>query len=175
MTLKLRPEHTRTSPFTMASFMSGKPQGIRRYPYTSDVKVNPLTYKDMLTAKSVHQTGEIWCTMLWEVLWNIMDANGFDWNLKRTRANHLNGEPLGGNVITLQDVIDGIKLQPCNPTFIQARDAVILADQTSNQGANVCSIWRGFAKRGLGKDAKADGIEDFSVPQECTQQRPTSL
>jgi hypothetical protein len=26
-------------------------------------------------------------------------------------------------------VLDGIKLQPCSPTFVSARDAIIAADQ----------------------------------------------
>lgn len=44
--------------------------------------------------------------------------------------------------------------QPCNPNFVQARDAIIDADQALTGGANACPIWTAFAKRGLGQGAK---------------------
>ena len=78
-------------------------------------------------------------------------------------------------VVALQLVMDGLKLQPCSPTFLEARDAILLADQNNNAGANQCSIWRAFAKRGMGVDAD-DGkghndlnvSADFDVPAECS-------
>ena len=72
--------------------------------------------------------------------------------------------------ICIQDVIDGMKLQPCNPNFLQARDAILLADENNYAGRNVCRWWRGFAKRGMGVLATSTGTrvtEDFSVPTEC--------
>ena len=44
--------------------------------------------------------------------------------------------------------------QPCNPSFLQARDAIIDADKALTGGKNACEIWKGFAKRGLGEEAK---------------------
>jgi extracellular elastinolytic metalloproteinase len=44
--------------------------------------------------------------------------------------------------------------QPCSPNFVQARDSIIDADTALTGGANKCEIWKGFAKRGLGKDAR---------------------
>ena len=46
--------------------------------------------------------------------------------------------------ICIQDVIDGMKLQPCNPNFLQARDAILLADENNYAGRNVCRWWRGL-------------------------------
>lgn len=43
--------------------------------------------------------------------------------------------------------------QPCNPNFIQARDAILDADKALTGGENACEIWKGFAKRGLGDGA----------------------
>ncbi|KAI8844642.1 hypothetical protein BJ741DRAFT_215918 [Chytriomyces cf. hyalinus JEL632] len=37
--------------------------------------------------------------------------------------------PLGGNVLILQLVVDGLKLQPCSPRFVDARDAIITAKE----------------------------------------------
>lgn len=43
--------------------------------------------------------------------------------------------------------------QPCNPNFVQARDAILDADRALTGGVNACAIWTAFAKRGLGSGA----------------------
>lgn len=50
-----------------------------------------------------------------------------------------------------------MKLQPCRPGFFDARDAIIQADQIMTGGENFCTLWKSFAKRGLGVDARVDG------------------
>ncbi|KDN46680.1 hypothetical protein RSAG8_04060, partial [Rhizoctonia solani AG-8 WAC10335] len=45
---------------------------------------------------------------------------------------------------------DAFKLQPCNPTFLTVRDAIIQADANRYAGANQCLLWQAFARRGLG-------------------------
>lgn len=54
-------------------------------------------------------------------------------------------------------VVNGMKLQPCRPSFFDARDAIIQADQVLTKGENECILWKGFAARGLGVDARVDG------------------
>ena len=54
----------------------------------------------------------------------------------------------GGNNLMLLLVIDGLKLQPCNPTMVDSRDALLMADVTLSGGDNACAIWDGFARRG---------------------------
>jgi len=44
-----------------------------------------------------------------------------------------------------QLVVSGMKLTPCNPTMLNARDAIIQADANLNAGANRCKIWAAFA------------------------------
>ena len=68
-------------------------------------------------------------------------------------------------------VLEAMKLQPCNPTLINARDAIVDADKALTGGANVCEIWKAFAKRGLGADARTTGlgssvkrVDGFSLP-----------
>ena len=139
--------------------------GIREFPYTTDLAVNSHTYADVATVAVPHGVGSVWNAMLWEMYWNLVDVYGFD-------ADLYNGT--GGNNMAMQLVLDGMKLQPCNPTFVDARDAILLADQNANGGANQCLIWEAFAKRGLGVNA-ADGgssnslnvTENFDVPNEC--------
>ena len=69
-----------------------------------------------------------------------------------------------------QLMITGMKLQPCNPTFLQARDAIIQADQMLFNGANRCEIAKGFAKRGAGMKAtdNPNVVNDSSLPDGCT-------
>lgn len=58
--------------------------------------------------------------MLWEILyWNLVDDYGFDEDL-------ING--VSGNNLALQLVLDGMKFQPCAPSFIDARNAILIAD-----------------------------------------------
>jgi hypothetical protein len=47
----------------------------------------------------------------------------------------------GGNNKVMQLVIDGLKLMPCSPTFVTARDAIIAADQATTGGNDYCMIW----------------------------------
>ncbi len=141
--------------------------GIRSYPYTTNMAINLLTYASLAKAASgtkteVHFTGEIWCSMLWDMYWKFIDKYGFDEDL-------YNGK--GGNNEALQLVFDGMKLQPCGPGFVEARDAILAADSIRNRGANKKIIWEAFARRGLGYSAAqgdpnncADGEEAFDMP-----------
>ena len=58
--------------------------------------------------------------------------------------------------------------QPCNPSFVQARDAILDADLAPTGGDNACEIWTGFAKRGLGANAETSDddsrVDDFELP-----------
>ncbi|MDH3402535.1 MAG: M36 family metallopeptidase [Acidobacteriota bacterium] len=135
--------------------------GIRNFPYTTDIDVNPQTYGDVGTTNVPHGVGEIWAAMLWEMYWNLVHRYGFDEDLYTGT---------GGNNVAIQLVIDGMKLQPCSPTFVDARDAILAADVANNAGANECEIWNAFAKRGLGFSADAGGTgvgdetEAFDLP-----------
>ncbi len=75
----------------------------------------------------------------------------------------------GGNNLAMQLVLDGLKLQPCNPTFLDARDAILAADIANNNGVNQCLIWETFARRGLGFSAQVGGTEAFDIPDICSQ------
>ena len=77
----------------------------------------------------------------------------------------------GGNNIAMQLVIDGLKLQPCSPGFVDGRDAILAADLLNYGGAHQCLIWEVFANRGLGFSAsqgssmsRTDQVAAFDVP-----------
>lgn len=136
--------------------------GIRTYPYSTSLALNPFTYDDIKFSNgSVHYIGSVWATMLWEMTWKIMESEGSDPDIY-----HGNG----GNNIALQLVMEGLKLQPCNPGFVDGRDAILLADELLYDGSHRCAIWEAFAKRGLGRSAQqndpydhTDGIEAFDA------------
>lgn len=136
--------------------------GIRPFPYNTDMGVNPQTYDDIKTAAVPHGVGSVWSTMLWEMTWGLIDTYGFD-------TDFYNGT--GGNNIALALVTEALKLQPCNPGFVDGRDAILAADVSLYGGANQCIIWDAFAKRGLGVSAdqgssnnRGDGTEAFDTP-----------
>jgi hypothetical protein len=72
----------------------------------------------------------------------------------------------GGNNLANQLIMDGMKLQPCSPGFVNWRNAILAADQALTGGANQCIIWKAFAKRGLGS---APGAVPAALP---TEQQP---
>ena len=151
--------------------------GIRRYPYSTDMTKNPLTFKDidptqasshpgaplnpifggMVLAEEVHNQGEVWCVTLWEARANLIRKHGFE----------------AGNQLMLQLVTDGMNLAPPNPTFVEARDAILQAELLKTGGANRMELWTAFAKRGLGFAARAPRasttigvVEAFDVPDD---------
>ncbi|PTL98998.1 MAG: peptidase, partial [Bacteroidetes bacterium] len=131
----------------IGTFALGQPitgGGIRPFPYSTDLSVNPHTYDDIKTAAVPHGVGSVWAAMIWDMTWDLIDQYGFDPDI-------YNGT--GGNNIAIQLVLDGMKLQPCNPGFVTGRDAILMADQLNNAGANQCLIWEAFARRGLGLSA----------------------
>jgi len=159
-----------SSPRGIGTYVIGQPvtgAGIRTYPYSTNMAVNPHTYNNLSkalngTRVSPHYVGEIWCSMLWDLYWNMVNRYGFDENLTTGK---------GGNNKCIQLVVDAMKLQKCNPGFIDARDAILKADSINNKGANSGLIWETFARRGLGVNADqgsnnsvTDGTQDFSVP-----------
>lgn len=141
--------------------------GIRPAPYSTDFSVNPYTYGITNTAQfaETHALGFVWATMLWEMTWDLIEEEGFDPDLHHGT---------GGNNIALQLVMDGMKLQPCSPGFVDGRDAILLADSLAYGGAHACLIWHAFARRGLGLGASQgssfsvdDQEEAFDVPAAC--------
>lgn len=156
--------------------------GIRNYPYSTNMAINPLTFKDTngktyidttndldIVKVSPHDTGEVWASMLWDLTWAYIAKYGFSSDIY---------SGTGGNNKVMKLVLDGMRFQNCNPSYIEARDAIILADQFATGGQDYCMIWKVFARRGLGKNASSgsnsgnntniaainDQVEDFTEP-----------
>ncbi|KAH6595615.1 hypothetical protein BASA50_005696 [Batrachochytrium salamandrivorans] len=138
-----KPEDTRDTKKVIGGYVQGDPEGMRDYPYTTDMDVNPLTYQDVAGEEDKHILGTIWGSLLWEVYWNLVDEYGFSANLHDATQNE-------GNIIFLQILVGTLMIQPCNPTFASARDAMLATDYAYYGGINKKLITKGFAKRGLG-------------------------
>lgn len=134
--------------------------GIRRYPYSTDMTKNPLTFRHIsdvnplptnpaphfdATHSEVHNAGEIWTTMLWESYAAILrDTVGGSPRLTFAEAQ-----------LRMRDyIVAAYKLTPADPTLLEARDAVILAAMM-NDPIDGQEIGQAFAKRGAGVNAVA--------------------
>jgi extracellular elastinolytic metalloproteinase len=146
--------------------------GIRRMPYSTDFKINNQVYNDIIgtrpasaTTRIPHPVGEIWAATLWDLYWEMSSRYGWDPDLVTGK---------GGNNKAIQLVMDGMKLQPCNPGFVDGRDAILAADKLNYNGDNQCLIWEVFARRGIGfsarqgsTDDRNDGLQAFDLPPAC--------
>ncbi|KAF1831270.1 extracellular elastinolytic metallo proteinase precursor [Decorospora gaudefroyi] len=149
--IRLKPGDTRSTDYAMGAWVFGDQRGIRNYLYSTDLNTNPQVYSDVDLYTKVHPIGNIWGSMLYEILWNLIDKYGK--NDAGVPDFDANGLPTDGKYLAMKIVMDGMALQPCNPTFVSARDAIIDADKALTGGDNQCEIWSGFAKRGLGAGA----------------------
>ena len=147
----------------VATYDKGTPlatgPGFRTKPYTTDISAsgNPYTYAQLGTATGpsgtptgkfdeTHDVGEIWCTVLWDLNWAMINKYGYNADFFASTT--------GGNNKTLKLVLDGCKLQVCQPGFLDGRDAILRADSATNRAANADLIWNVFARRGMGYGAK---------------------
>jgi len=153
------------NPRAMGTYVIGQSPnggGIRSQKYCTNMLVNNKVYGSSIPAES-HDRGEIWCATLWDMTWNIINQTG------NISTNLFDGNATGGNVIALKLVIEGMKLQPCEPGFIDGRNAIIQADINLYGGAHLCAIREAFRRRGMGPNASQgssdnvfDQVPDFS-------------
>jgi len=163
--MTMQPGDVAEDPRAIAPYSSGNPGGLRSAPYTTDFSINGFTYgntNNTFQLSAPHGVGFVWATMLWDLTWAMIDKHGFD-------SDIYNGT--GGNNMAMQLVMDGLKLQSCNPGFVDGRDAILQADMQNNNGDNQCLIWNVFAARGLGFSAtqgsslsRTDQVESFDTP-----------
>jgi extracellular elastinolytic metalloproteinase len=140
----------------VATYDNGQPQatgpGFRSRPYTTDMSAsgNSYTYAQLGTGSGkfseTHDVGEIWATVLWDLNWAMINKYGYNPDFFASTT--------GGNNKALKLVLDGCKLQVCQPGFLDGRDGILRADTLTNRAANADLIWNVFARRGMGYSAK---------------------
>ncbi len=110
------------------TYLSKSDRGIRRSSYAA----NTMVYSDLgsgLRGYQEHDDGEFWGAVLWDL---------------RTAV---------GAKIADKLVVEALRITPCRPSMVQARDAILATDTALNRGANLRALWAVFAKRGLGASA----------------------
>jgi hypothetical protein len=130
--------------------------GIRPFPYSYDKTGvnNTVTYAGVNNAavfSQPHGIGSIWATMLWDMTWEIILQDNQIVNDIYTTPTNITD--MRGNIAALKLVNEGLRMQPCSPSFVQARDAIFQADQMLFGGRYHCAIGKAFARRGLGANA----------------------
>lgn len=162
----------------IGTYANGQPTsggGIRPARYSPDFLVNSYTYGDTngmeynngsAIVPNVHSIGFIWASMLWDLHWEYVAKYGY--------ASDVTANSTSGSARVLQLVTNALKLQICNPTFVDGRNAILSAELATTGGTDRCMIWRTFAKRGLGLNASAglktninDQSENYDVPADC--------
>jgi hypothetical protein len=132
----------------VGEYSTGNPNGIRRAPYTVPANTVHDSYADVGAGGfQVHRDGEVWAATLWDL-----------------RATL-------GATITDNLVLNGMKFTPTRPSFLNARDGILQADQNLYGGANRCAIWTVFARHGMGVSAVGnDGtthVAASDLPGDC--------
>ncbi|HKU75284.1 MAG TPA: M36 family metallopeptidase [Pyrinomonadaceae bacterium] len=129
----------------VGEYVTNNPNGIRRAAYSVPAAAVHDSYADL--GFGVHADGEVWAATLWDL---------------RTQL---------GATITDRLVLNGMKFTPTRPSFLNARDGILQADQNLNGGANRCAIWTVFARHGMGVSAVGnDGtthVAATDLPAEC--------
>jgi large repetitive protein len=141
--------------------------GVRRVPYSTNMEKNALTFRHIedgvplptthpiLVQKNnaeVHNAGEIWCTMLWEVYVSLLQDTE-----RYTFAQ--------AQEVMKSYLIASLKVTPNSPTFLEARDA-LLAVALANEEDDFELFAEAFAKRGA-------GIMSVAPPRFSTTHQPT--
>jgi extracellular elastinolytic metalloproteinase len=147
------------------NWVVNRPLGIRLAPYDEDY---PGTFGSLGSPPydEEHAVGEIWCAALMK--------------MNREFGAAL-GDKVRGHRIGWQIVVDGLKLTPSNPSFLDARDAILRAlEDLGKTGAITAdeferlnrAAWLAFARFGMGPNASSvgamlDGIfEDTNLPED---------
>jgi Zn-dependent metalloprotease len=129
----------------VGEYVTNNPAGIRRAAYTVPAAAVHDSYADL--GSGVHADGEVWAATLWDL---------------RTQLGAAKTDLL---------VLNGMKFTPTRPSFLNARDGILQADQNLNGGANRCAIWTVFARHGMGVSAVGnDGtthVAATDVPADC--------
>lgn len=114
----------------VGEYVTNNPNGIRRAVYTVPAATVHDSYADIcFRGCEVHNDGEVWAATLWDL---------------RTQLGAATADRL---------VLNGMKFTPIRPSFLDARDGILQADQNLNGGANFCAIWVVFARHGMGVSA----------------------
>lgn len=156
---------TSTEKVVTGDWVTNNPGGIRRYLYDENF---PITYGNVVSqlgggqpdAVEVHDAGELWCATLMAFTRRLRAALGEQ----------------DGYRVAWTCVTDGLKLTPANPSFLEARNAILKAVDDLKAAGRLSpdhhrkvrrAGWEAFAKFGMGASASSadpgwDGVSGAS-------------
>jgi hypothetical protein len=151
-----------TPDVTLAPYEVSGPTGLRTQPIdclvSSSAAACPsaggsagaggYTYGDLGRIRSgaeVHDDGEIWAQTLWQLRGTLVTYHGATEGVARTRRL----------------VTDALRMAPPNPTFLDMRNAILIADVQANFGDRL-RLWEVFASRGMGYAASTRATDDVA-------------
>ncbi|MEZ8184719.1 rhombosortase-dependent M36 family metallopeptidase [Shewanella sp. 5S214] len=135
-------------PYAAITYVASFYEGIRNYPYSTDMDINPLTFLNVELGKGtsadqdgnaeVHDAGEPWAAMLWDSYVGLINDERHTFEEARS--------------LMMDYLVAGYKLTPIAPTYTEARDA-LLAAAYANDVKDYEIILNAFARRGMGLGA----------------------
>ena len=149
-------------PRGLATYVLGQPtdgRGIRTYRYSFDQSIDPLTLRAFNADPGFGF--QVWASALWDMTYLLTQKEGFNPDI----SGGYTGNGDAGNILALRLIMDGLKLQPINPSFLEARDAILAADTILTGGAEHAEIWDAFARRGMGFSARDGGANSHVVTE----------
>jgi len=138
--------------------------GIRMHPYDSKYRGRFGDLGNSPYDSDEHAIGEIWCAALMQMNRNLGQALG----------STAKGHELGWQI-----VVDGMKLTPANPSFLDARDGILQALEGLAKSGKLSAAdlkktrraaWDAFALFGIGANASSNGpsldgvVGDSTIP-----------
>lgn len=147
-------------------WVANNPNGIRLAPYDDNYpgSFGQIGKPGDYDGSDEHAVGEIWCAALMKMNRDI---------------NQVLGDKSRGYLLSWQLVVDGFKLTQANPSFLDARDAILRALDGQQQAGAITtaefksvrkSLWTAFSRFGMGPKASCVGasligiVEDKNLP-----------
>lgn len=145
--------------YAVGSYSDGSPNsayfGLRRYPLSTDLAKNPLTFTHIQRGVALpsgvpispgywpnndeeHNAGEVWAVMLWECYTALLRDARYTFSQAQERMKRY--------------LVAAYKATPLAPTFLEARDA-LLAVAAATDPSDYLALWTAFARRGIGGGA----------------------
>lgn len=135
-------------PYAAISYVASFYSGIRNYPYSTNMEVNPLTFGNVELNKGtsadqygnaeVHDAGEPWAAMLWDCYVSLINDERYTFAEARS--------------MMMSYLVAAYKMTPIAPTYTEARDA-LLAAAYANEPKDYELFVNAFARRGMGLGA----------------------
>ena len=151
--------------------------GDRRYPYSTDMTKNPLTFKHISDGEplpagipyagdgnnnsEIHSAGEVWVSMMLEAYVSLLQKTvGPSPTYTYAEAHRRMSDY----------IVAGLKLAPTDPTYTEQRDAILAAVAAANP-SDFDAVAHAFAKRGAGTCAVSpprDSVDFVGVVESFT-------